>query len=231
MRSAVPVHLVAMAGFSVLIIGMVTRTALGHLGRGLKLDLAADYGLNAGRATAMDPITRLALAAGLEALADAGLPLIVDPSGTLGRAMPRSLRATTGVIFASGLPGLVRVLMSRGERSAPSLMALALMDAHAAVADILGITGPAMAVNAGAASAAVALATASDWIRLGRAERVLVVAADDLADDVLLGSFGRGLLDEGRALSMGATGFVLETTSSAARRSAGCTTATTRRRR
>ena len=38
MRSAVPVHLVAMAGFSVLIIGMVTRTALGHLGRGLKLD-------------------------------------------------------------------------------------------------------------------------------------------------------------------------------------------------
>ncbi len=38
LRSAVPVHLVAMAGFSVLIIGMVTRTALGHLGRALALD-------------------------------------------------------------------------------------------------------------------------------------------------------------------------------------------------
>jgi uncharacterized protein involved in response to NO len=38
MRPALPVHLIAMAGFSVLIIGMLTRTALGHLGRGLVLD-------------------------------------------------------------------------------------------------------------------------------------------------------------------------------------------------
>ncbi len=38
MRAALPVHLIAMAGFSMLIIGMVTRTALGHLGRGLVLD-------------------------------------------------------------------------------------------------------------------------------------------------------------------------------------------------
>jgi uncharacterized protein involved in response to NO len=37
-RTAVHVHLIAMAGFSVLIIGMVTRTALGHLGRALALD-------------------------------------------------------------------------------------------------------------------------------------------------------------------------------------------------
>jgi uncharacterized protein involved in response to NO len=32
------VHIIAMGGFSVLIIGMVTRTALGHLGRPLILD-------------------------------------------------------------------------------------------------------------------------------------------------------------------------------------------------
>lgn len=46
-RSALPVHLIAMAGFAVLIIGMVTRTALGHLGRGLVLDrsMVASYGL------------------------------------------------------------------------------------------------------------------------------------------------------------------------------------------
>lgn len=37
-RSAVYVHLIGMAGFSILIIGMVTRTALGHLGRPLQLD-------------------------------------------------------------------------------------------------------------------------------------------------------------------------------------------------
>jgi len=47
MRSALPVHLIAMAGFSVLIIGMLTRTALGHLGRGLVLDrsMVASYAL------------------------------------------------------------------------------------------------------------------------------------------------------------------------------------------
>ena len=37
---ALPVHTIAMAGFSVLIIGMVTRTALGHLGRPLATDRA-----------------------------------------------------------------------------------------------------------------------------------------------------------------------------------------------
>lgn len=47
MPSALPVHLIGMAGFSVLIIGMVTRTALGHLGRGLVLDtsMVASYWL------------------------------------------------------------------------------------------------------------------------------------------------------------------------------------------
>jgi uncharacterized protein involved in response to NO len=38
MPPALPVHTIAMAGFSVLIIGMVTRTALGHLGRPLATD-------------------------------------------------------------------------------------------------------------------------------------------------------------------------------------------------
>ncbi|HWK60902.1 MAG TPA: NnrS family protein [Eoetvoesiella sp.] len=46
-RAAVHVHIIAMGGFSVLIIGMVTRTALGHLGRPLALDrsMLAAYGL------------------------------------------------------------------------------------------------------------------------------------------------------------------------------------------
>lgn len=38
LHPALPVHTIAMAGFSVLIIGMVTRTALGHLGRPLATD-------------------------------------------------------------------------------------------------------------------------------------------------------------------------------------------------
>ena len=45
MPRALPVHTIAMAGFSVLIIGMVTRTALGHLGRPLATDrsMVASY--------------------------------------------------------------------------------------------------------------------------------------------------------------------------------------------
>lgn len=37
-RAAWPAHVIGVAGFSVLIIGMVTRTALGHLGRPLRTD-------------------------------------------------------------------------------------------------------------------------------------------------------------------------------------------------
>lgn len=39
-RPAVHVHVIGMGGFAVLIIGMLTRTALGHLGRPLLLDLS-----------------------------------------------------------------------------------------------------------------------------------------------------------------------------------------------
>ncbi len=45
MPAAVPMHAIAMAGFAVLIIGMTTRTALGHLGRPLAADrsMVASY--------------------------------------------------------------------------------------------------------------------------------------------------------------------------------------------
>lgn len=39
-RGAWPIHVIAMGGFSVLIIGMITRTALGHLGRPLEISVA-----------------------------------------------------------------------------------------------------------------------------------------------------------------------------------------------
>src|SRR5690606_14818179 len=38
LRIATHVHIIGMGGFTILIIGMVTRTALGHLGRPLALD-------------------------------------------------------------------------------------------------------------------------------------------------------------------------------------------------
>lgn len=47
LRNAVHVHLIGMAGFTVLIIGMITRTALGHLGRAREVDrsMVAGYAL------------------------------------------------------------------------------------------------------------------------------------------------------------------------------------------
>ena len=47
LRAAWPAHVIGVAGFSVLIIGMVTRTALGHLGRPLRPDrlIVCCYGL------------------------------------------------------------------------------------------------------------------------------------------------------------------------------------------
>lgn len=47
LRAAWPVHVIGVAGLSLLIIGMVTRTALGHLGRPLRTDasMVTSYGL------------------------------------------------------------------------------------------------------------------------------------------------------------------------------------------
>lgn len=46
-RLAAPVHIIGMGGFGLLIIGMITRTALGHMGRPLALDgsMVASYWL------------------------------------------------------------------------------------------------------------------------------------------------------------------------------------------
>lgn len=72
---ATPVHVIAMAGFSVLILGMVTRTALGHLGRPLRTDrsMVASYVLMlaavALRLAALTPSTFRLLAQQLSASA------------------------------------------------------------------------------------------------------------------------------------------------------------------
>jgi uncharacterized protein involved in response to NO len=75
MPPALPVHMIAMAGFSVLIIGMLTRTALGHLGQPLATDrsMRASYALVliavALRLTALVPTALSLLALQLSAAA------------------------------------------------------------------------------------------------------------------------------------------------------------------
>ena len=81
-------------------------------GRGGAFDLENEFGISAERVGAFDRVTQLAIAAGLDALRDAGIPLVMRyKTTTKGTQLPErwglpdSLRDDTGVIFASAFPG------------------------------------------------------------------------------------------------------------------------------
>src|SRR5208337_6917 len=81
-------------------------------GRGGDFDLAQEFGVSEERLAALDRATQLAIAAGLDALRDAGIPLVMryktTSKGTLlpeRWGLPDALRDDTGVIFASVFPG------------------------------------------------------------------------------------------------------------------------------
>ncbi|NMC68494.1 MAG: hypothetical protein GYA57_00330, partial [Myxococcales bacterium] len=181
-------------------------------GRGVRV--VEDYGVPADLDATFDTTTRLGLAATLEALRDAGLPLCEVRRSTrnggsiaAGWRLPESVGRETGVIFASAFPGydrFAREIESRadGGRDRPFsrtylLEVLAL--GHARIASFVGALGPNLQVNAACASTSVALATAEDWIRAGRCRRVLVVGADDVTGDALLPWIGAGFLATGAA--------------------------------
>ena len=65
---------------------------------------------------------------------------------------------------------------------------------HSQFAELIGARGPNTQVNAACASTTQAVALAEDWIRAGRCQRVVVVAADDVTSDHLLGWMGAGFL-------------------------------------
>ena len=82
-------------------------------GRGGAFDLESEFGVSADRKAALDRVTQLAIAVGLDALRDAGIPLVLRyKTTTRGTqlpdrwALPDTLRDDTGVIFASAFPGL-----------------------------------------------------------------------------------------------------------------------------
>ena len=81
-------------------------------GRGGAFDLEHEFGVSADRLAALDRVTQLAIAAGIDALRDAGIPLVMRyKTTTKGTqlperwALPDALRDDTGVIFASAFPG------------------------------------------------------------------------------------------------------------------------------
>ena len=81
-------------------------------GRGGAFDLENEFGISAERVGALDRVTQLAIAAGIDALRDAGIPLVMRyKTTTKGTQLPErwglpdSLRDDTGVVFASAFPG------------------------------------------------------------------------------------------------------------------------------
>ena len=81
-------------------------------GRGGDFNLEDEFGISSERIAALDRVTQLAMAAGIDALRDAGIPLVMRyKTTTKGTKLPERwglpdvLRDETGVIFASAFPG------------------------------------------------------------------------------------------------------------------------------
>ena len=81
-------------------------------GRGGAFDLQNEFGVPEERVGALDRVTQLAMAAGIDALRDAGIPLVMRYKTTSKGTqlpdrwgLPESLRDETGVIFGSAFPG------------------------------------------------------------------------------------------------------------------------------
>ena len=89
-------HDIGMAGFAVLIIGMVTRTALGHLGRPLQTDrsMVASYALVIA-AVVLRLLALMAVPFALAALHAAALAWIIAFALYLWRFFPMMVRPRT----------------------------------------------------------------------------------------------------------------------------------------
>ena len=81
-------------------------------GRGGAFDLEAEFGVSSERVGALDRVTQLAIGVGIDALRDAGIPLVMRYKTTTRGTqlqdrwgLPEALRDSTGIIFASAFPG------------------------------------------------------------------------------------------------------------------------------
>ncbi|HYK89474.1 MAG TPA: beta-ketoacyl synthase N-terminal-like domain-containing protein, partial [Acidobacteriota bacterium] len=225
--------------------------------RGRNLDLVRDFGFPEDRLPALDNVTRLAIGAGIDALRDAGIPLVMRYKTTTKGTklpdrwgLPDDMRDDTGVLFTSAFPGCDsfeeiisgfyrdRIRRERlGELASLREQALrmgntgngileeinrrtaalraeieknpyvfdrrflfrVLSMGHSQFAEYIGARGPNTATNGACASGTQAIGMAKDWIQTGRCRRVIVVSADDITSDNLMGWFGSGFLASGAA--------------------------------
>src|SRR5450631_3614196 len=186
-------------------------------GRKGSFDLSQEFGIAKERTEVFDITTALAIGAGIEALRDAGIPLVRHYRRTTTGSylpdrwrLPLAMADETGVIFSSAFPGfdnltreITRFYEAR-EQGKPfqfdrRFIFQVLSMGHSQFAEMLGIRGPNTQVNSACASTTTAIGIAEDWIRLGRCRRVIVIGADDLTSDNLMEWMGAGFVATGAA--------------------------------
>ena len=233
----------------------------GRMGR---FDFENDYGFDKKIAEGLDITTKLAISATIEALRDAGIPLVqLYKKTTTGKmlptqwGLPEEMQSETGVIFASAFPGgvstvedvteylthkyakkskselieLYRSLINRisdenGRKELSDWFAenySMLEDAdkeetykfnnkfifrvlsmgHSQIAQFIKAIGPNLQVNTACSSTVSAIGTAEDWIRTGRAKRVVVVGTEALTESAFLEWITGGFLALGAATTEG----------------------------
>ena len=225
-------------------------------GRGGEFDLEKEFGVSAERLAALDQVTRLAIAVGIDAMRDAGIPLVMRYKTTSKGTqlpdrwgLPDALRDDTGVIMGSAFPGydayadeMARYYADHARRkqlaSLENMVAAVagtnghsplaqeivrkieelraeieknpytfdrrfllktLSMGHSQFAEFIGARGPNTQINSACATTSHALSLAEDWIRAGRCSRVIIITADDVTSDHLIGWFGAGFLASGAA--------------------------------
>src|SRR5271167_2099044 len=224
-------------------------------GRGGAFDLEGEFGVSAERLAALDQVTRLAIGAGIDALRDAGIPLVMRYKTTSKGTqlpdrwgLPDAMRDDTGVIFGSAFPGLdafademaryyadharheqLEMLESLRARTTGNrhsdlgqeldrriqelrvaiekepyvfdrrFLLKTLSMGHSQFAELIGARGPNTQINAACATTAQGVSLAEDWIRAGRCRRVVIISADDVTSDHLIGWMGAGFLASGAA--------------------------------
>ena len=191
---------------------------------GLKgaFDLAEEFGIDPKAILAWDISTQLAVASGLLALRDAGIPLTpVEQIGKGGLRLirnwqvPQVQRERTGIVFSSCFPGLqmgVKHAKTNGDdgegRFDRRYLFQTLNMGHSQFAQYTGIRGPNTTINLACASATAAFGVAEDWLDADRVDRVVIISGDDVTGDDLWEWIAGGFAASGAA----ATNNVVEET-------------------
>lgn len=176
-------------------------------------DLSEEFGIDPKAVLAWDITTQLAVASGLLALRDAGIPLTpVEQVGKGGLRLitnwqvPKIHRDRTGVIFSSCFPGIQSALKHTatngddGEgRFDRRYLFQVLNMGHSQFAQYTGIRGPNTTINMACASATAAFSVAEDWLSNDRVDRVVILSSDDVTGEDTWEWFGSGFASSGAA--------------------------------